>query len=157
MKELMAGLDASAFDYDPTSPIKSQTPIKVKVETREPFSTSTNSPGFPSNSVSNVIQSRLSQIKSPGIATVPLSPLRMDNESRQVSMKQEPDYIGRDVKPRYTTLGDDVKTDLLGDIEEIYDFDFDLADLSAFDDDLLIHQPPPKVCLTRVPWKFTAR
>jgi len=131
MDDLMAGLDASVFDNSELSPVKQvhpartpRSPLKVKIENGTP------------------IQLRISPVKrepSP-------HPYELDMWRPQVKVDLD---VKVEVVPseNVSVAGVDSKTGLHD--EDFLEFDFGLADMSAFDDDLLLKPEAVEVSVAR--------
>ena len=129
MDDLMAGLGASVFDHFQVSPVKAKP-------------------------VARAVRSPLKILKSVAASTIQHKPNSEDRRAflrpttPAVQSKPRNDRDSRICNPEDEDLAS-VKQDPNPELvnEDIFDVDFDLADLSAFDDDLLLKPENVDVCL----------
>lgn len=122
MDDLLAGLDASVFESFDASPVKSilsermpRSPLKVKRENAPP------------------IRDRTSNItREHGVSCKDIEP-DVNRQSQQPALDVEHEAVSI-ARSRIPTT--EIKLDL--EDEDIYDFEFDLSNISALSDDILL-------------------
>ncbi|WWC63257.1 uncharacterized protein I303_105857 [Kwoniella dejecticola CBS 10117] len=161
MDDLLAGLDASAFDntqsspVNPksrpssqtlTSPIRSQKPKRKHVDIKLEHVEVKSEPFSPTKRI--VLSPKKPKLsKSPLKAKKAFAPTlvkHVDIRSER-SREQSPIHIKSEIiDPAEVVCKKEIRVEPKLEDEELYTFDFDLNDLSAFDEDLL-EAPGPRI------------
>ena len=156
LDELMAGLDASIFDHNPSSPVTSQklfSPSLARSSQKSFSPTGRDRNAFGLDHL-GIQERRTRVVLSPTKPNIPLGgpPRGRGVTSENPSAKLESQAENQNPLPvedhscaqeaSFLTVKDEEK-DLFDD--ELFEFDFDLTDVAGINDDVLFAKPEPKV------------